>query len=91
MVEATRKAGLQPWHISFKGTVQTLNQFLPGTLAVTDVDSWVRALLKAIATHIVGNRPDRVEPRVVKRRPKGYKYMNKPRHILRKSLPTNGI
>jgi putative transposase len=91
MVEAARRAGLKPWHLSFKGTVQTVNEFLPATLGVTDIETWVRTLLKAIATHVVGNRPNRVEPRVVKRRPKGYKLMNQPREILRKSLPTIGI
>jgi len=58
---------------------------------VVDIESWVAAILKAITTHRVGNRPDRVEPRVVKRRPKSYKLMNKPRRELRKALPTKGI
>ena len=31
-------------------------------------------------------RPNRYEPRVKKRRPKKFPYMNKPRHILRKGL-----
>ena len=34
----------------------------------------------AIAAHIVGNRPDRMEPRKVKRRRKHYQYLCKPRH-----------
>ncbi len=32
------------------------------------------------------SRPNRVEPRVQKRRPKKYPYMTKPRHVLRKQL-----
>ena len=36
-------------------------------MQVTDIDSWVKALLKANATHVIGNRPDRVKPRVVNR------------------------
>lgn len=91
MIESSRQANTKPWHISFKGTVQTVNEFLPGYLQVTDIESWVQAMYKAIATHIVGNRPDRIEPRVVKRRPKSYKLMNKPRAVLRNSLPTKGI
>jgi hypothetical protein len=31
-------------------------------------------------------RPDRIEPRVRKRRMKAYNLMNKPRHVLRKAL-----
>ena len=44
-------------------------------------------VLKAIASHRVGDRPDRVEPRVRKRRPKNYPLMHKPRPKLRKPLP----
>jgi hypothetical protein len=36
-------------------------------------------LVKAIATHIVGNRPDRFEPRFRKRRPKPYKHLREHR------------
>jgi hypothetical protein len=43
-------------------------------------EAWCEALLAAIATHIVGNRPDRMEPRKVKRRRKHYQYLCKPRH-----------
>ena len=41
---------------------------------------------EAIASHRVGDRPDRVEPRVRKRRPKNYPLMHKPRPKLRKRL-----
>ena len=91
MAEAAIEAGMQPWQVSFKGTVQTLNQYLPTSLDATDIPTWIRQLLAAIAAHVVGNRPDRVEPRVRKRRPKNYRLMNKPRHILRKRLPLNGM
>jgi hypothetical protein len=37
------------------------------------------------------SRPGRVEPRVVKRRPKQYHRMTKPRSVLRKSLPAKDI
>jgi len=36
--------------------------------------------LLQIACNEVGNRPGRIEPRVIKRRPKSYKLMTKPRH-----------
>ncbi len=42
--------------------------------------------LKAIARHRVGDRPDRVEPRVRKRRPKNYPLMHTPRPKPRKRL-----
>ena len=91
MATSAIEAGLTPWTISFKGTVQTLNQFLPTCFPDQRLETWVRQMLSAIATHIVGHRPDRVEPRVVKRRPKPYKLMMQPRWLLRKGLPTKGI
>jgi hypothetical protein len=36
-------------------------------------------------------RPHRVEPRVKKRRPKKFPFMNKPRHVLRKHLIQQGM
>lgn len=43
-------------------------------------------LLKRIAECQVGNRPGRLEPRVIKRRRHGYPLMQKPRNILRAEL-----
>ena len=43
-----------------------------------------RDTTKPIARHRVGHRPDRVEPRALKRRPKPYDLLNKPREKARK-------
>jgi len=80
MAAAAYQSGRSPWEISFKGTLQTLGQFLPMLLANT-AESWYEALLVAVATHIVGDRPDRFEPRRVKRRPKPYKLLQKHRRL----------
>jgi hypothetical protein len=80
MSAAAFQSGRSPWEISFKGTLQTLDQFLPVLLA-NAAESWCEALLAAVATHIVGDRPDRFEPRRVKRRPKPYKLLQKHRHL----------
>ena len=80
MAAAAFQSGRSPWEISFKGTLQTLDQFLPVLLANT-AGSWCEALLAAVATHIVGDRPDRFEPRRVKRRPKPYKLLQKHRRL----------
>jgi hypothetical protein len=85
MVEAARRNHARPAQISFKGTMQTVNQFLPVLNQQRDVLQWIEALLGCIASHIVGNRPDRVEPRVRKRRPKKYKLMTKPRAEYKKA------
>ena len=79
LAAAALAAGVQPWQISFKGTLQTLNQFLPHLHSAASVEAWLQALLAAIATHTVGNRPGRCEPRLRKRRPKQYKHLRRHR------------
>jgi hypothetical protein len=79
MAVAAFQSGRSPWEISFKGTLQTLGQFLPILLSRVSSEAWCEALLTAVATHIVGNRPDRFEPRLVKRRPKTYKHLREHR------------
>lgn len=81
MAAAAFQSGKWPWEISFKGTLQTLSQFLPLLLSQVPSDLWCITLLKAVATHIVGNRPDRFEPRRVKRRPKSYGLLRMYRHF----------
>jgi hypothetical protein len=80
MATAAFRAGVPPWTISFKGALQTINNLAPLLASRITTLEWCGAVLDAIATHEVGNRPDRVEPRVVKRRPKPYKPMKQPRH-----------
>jgi hypothetical protein len=70
MALAALRAEREPWSISFKGTVQTFNRFLPLLDTELSTAAWTEALLRTIAAHVVGDRPDRVEPRVKKRRPK---------------------
>jgi len=76
---AAFRAGVEPWTLSFKGAWQTLNRLLP--LLATRIASaaWCEALFEAVASHEVGNRPDRMEPRLIKRRPKPYKHLREPR------------
>ena len=79
MAVSAQKAETEPWQLSFKGALQTLEAFLPMLYSTVSVDNWSTAFIAAIATHIVGDRPDRYEPRVKKRRAKEYDLMNKPR------------
>lgn len=79
MSEAAKKGGVQPWKISFKNTMQTLNEMLPILAAIKDHAELCETMLTCCTQHVVGNRPDRYEPRVVKRRPKSYTFMTKPR------------
>jgi hypothetical protein len=74
--------------ISFKGTVQHLLNVSP-YLAVVDASDYCRLykeLIYLVANENVPDRPDRVEPRVVKRRPKPFSFMTRLRNQLRAEL-----
>jgi IS4 transposase len=79
MALAALQSGAEPWQVSFKGALQTLNSFLPMLCSRVSVEDWCDALLGAIAAHDVGKRPDRYEPRLVKQRRKPYKHLREPR------------
>jgi hypothetical protein len=81
MAQAAQEHQVTPRHLSFAGAMQTLNEFrtLLLTTAAADLPALCTDLLAAIASHRVGNRPDRCEPRKVKRRPKGYSRLLQPR------------
>jgi IS4 transposase len=83
---AASQAGVEPWTVSFKGALQTLNNLLPLLSTTISTDDWCTALLQAIATHVVGNRPNRFEPRVRKRRPKSYPLMRATRDTYKRQM-----
>ena len=72
--------------LSFKGSVDSLRQF---SLAIAQAHSkrkqnhLIVELLEVIARDEVPDRPERLEPRAVKRRPKDYQLLNRPRHLMR--------
>lgn len=80
----------QPRQISFTSTCQyVLSAWMLTSCGLIDLSSsakYCAALLQQIAACEVGNRPGRLEPRVLKRRRHGYKLMQKPRHVLRREL-----
>jgi len=79
MAVAAARVGVEPWTVSFKATLQILGKLLPLLEQNVPTNAWCDALLDAVAAHVVGNRPDRFEPRVKKRRPKTYQLMREPR------------
>jgi hypothetical protein len=91
VAQAASKHGIEPRSISFKGTIQTLEAFQP-VLAMQEEHDPERGrkiyqqVLDAIATHRVADRPDRVEPRLRKRRPKHYGFLRKPRGETKRDL-----
>jgi hypothetical protein len=88
MAQAAVAAGINPRTISFKGTLQAVREFQQDLQALgpAHLAELAAVLLKAVAEHRVGNRPGRVEPRAVKRRPKEYDRLMKPRAEARAAL-----
>jgi hypothetical protein len=88
MVRAALQAGLCPRQLSFTGAVQALNGFVPAFVLAEEAVQRVLldALWVSVAAHRVGKRPNRVEPRAVKRRPKAHKLLRVPRQKARKQL-----
>jgi hypothetical protein len=70
-------------HLSFKACLATVRQWAPlfGTLHARPRKhtALYRALLHTLAAAQVPLRPDRDEPRALKRRPKNYQLLNRPR------------
>jgi hypothetical protein len=83
MAEAVVAAGVEMERASFKGSIDAIRQY---TFAMAGARSMAKKrelwdeLLAVIASHLVPSRPGRREPRAVKRRPKPYPLLNKPRH-----------
>ena len=74
--------------ISFKGTLQHLSTASP-YLAIADTPEYARRyeeLIQVASKEQVPGRPNRVEPRVVKRRPKKFSLMTQPRSVLKAKL-----
>jgi hypothetical protein len=88
MAQAALAAKVTPRQVSFAGAQQTLAVFrwflLLGEGAC--LERGVQAFRAAVGVHRVGNRPDRVEPREVKRRPKNYRRLRRPRRQRRAEL-----
>jgi putative transposase len=78
----------QPRRLGFVSACQTVlsSWMLLSTGRCRDGRGLCRMALAQIAAHEVGNRPGRIEPRVLKRRRHRYPLMRRPRHELRREL-----
>ena len=91
MAQAAARHDVLPRSISFTGAMQTLEAFQPllESGATADAAGRMRLyheLLDAIATHRVGDRPDRYEPRLRKRRRSYYDWLTKPRAEIKRKM-----
>lgn len=88
MAQAASLSAALPRQLSFKTALQILNAFEQNLRCCPRGRLTCRHafLLAGIAQARLPNRPDRVEPRAVKRRPKPRALLTKPRQVLKKGL-----
>ena len=82
MAEAVAQAGVEMERVSFRGTVDALRNYAAEIRAARSQRKRERLwedLVAVLAADLVPKRPGRTEPRAVKRRPKPYPLLNKPR------------
>ena len=91
IAQAAAMHDLLPRSISFKGAIQTLEAFQPLIELQAERGRVHRLglyqnLLRAIATHLVADRPDRFEPRMKKCRRYQYGWLTRPRSEVKRDM-----
>jgi hypothetical protein len=92
IAEAVATYAVDLERVSFKGTVDALRQY---SHAISQArhqrmrEQLWQDLVLNLARDLVPHRPNRSEPRVVKRRPKNFGWLTKPRHQYRECLHRN--
>lgn len=87
MAQAASMAGVDPRKLSYKHTCQMWNNWLSHGL---NANADANRLFRLIAQVRVGNRPNRIEPRMRKRRPKSYPWLKQSRDAMRDRLRKHG-
>lgn len=83
MVESAQKHDGDPVSLSFSGCIQLIREWEPELAAARDGErarEFKECVLEYLAKQIVRRRPNRREPRALKRRPKTYARLNQPRN-----------
>ena len=88
LLQSAQAAGVSPRTLSFTAALQsTAASWMLSTVGEEGMRRLLTdATLTTLAKHVVGNRPDRVEPRAVKRRPKEMALLTQPRANAREAL-----
>ena len=85
MAQSALMADVLPRTLSFKHTLQLWLSW-SGNRKQTDECDVISGLLLLVAEQSVGHRAGRIEPRAIKRRPKPYPLLTKPRHEAREDI-----
>jgi DDE family transposase len=88
MAQSALLADLLPRQLSFKHTLQIWIAWRQN--GTGSDENKLTGLFILIAQQQVGNRPGRIEPRAVKRRPKPFPLLTKPRPIAREEIRIHG-
>ncbi len=86
MLEAATSEHVPLERLSFKGTVASLRVWAPVLAACPHRKQrhhLLSLLRRCLADDPLPMRPNRLEPRAKKRRPKNYQLLNKPRHLFK--------
>ncbi len=88
LLQSARASGQSPRHLSFAAALQSIAASWMAIVLVDDSTAaeLVEVELENLAGHTIGDRPGRVEPRAVKRRPKPHALLTKPRAQARAEL-----
>ena len=88
MLQAALLAELSPRQISFTAALQKIAASWTVILMCDDerAQTMIEVHLHDMATHRIGDRPGRVEPRAIKRRPKPQRLLTVPRAEARAAL-----
>jgi hypothetical protein len=89
MLDAAHEAQVPLPRVSFKSALVRVRLWCARLSHTTAVGIWLGGyvrLLDDLARDLNPDRPGRVEPRVVKRRPKSFPWLQQPRRVLREAL-----
>jgi hypothetical protein len=89
MAEAAYLSEILPRQLSFKHCLQLWQACRQRSFDISDNEKLL-ALLHMITKNLVGNRPGRIEPRAIKRRPKPYSLLMVPRDQARAHVRKHG-
>jgi len=90
MLDAAAESNRSPRQLSFTAAMQRIAACWMALLPLDDERrvELITTHLSGLLKHRVGHRPNRIEPRAIKRRPKPHKLLTKPRHQARAELLT---
>ncbi len=88
MLQSAKASGRSPRQLSFSAALQAIAAGWQVMVLSSDpvASRLVEVELENLAAHIIGDRPGRVEPRAVKRRPKPHALLTQPRDQARAEL-----